>query len=89
MINSTVAEPSGFNCTARRAMRSVQGSSPARESLRWVQGSIPARELLRWVQGSIPARELCFESHLLLYSKPRGYRSRHFVTHEDRFLSVL
>ena len=42
---------------------------------------------LRWVQGSIPARELCFESHLLLYSKPRGYRSRQLVTHEDRSLS--
>ena len=31
----------------------------------------------------------CFESDLLLYSKLCGYRSRHYITHEDRFISVL
>ena len=41
------------------------------------------------IRGSIhDASEPCFESHSLLYSKPRGYRSRQLVTHEDR-VSVL
>ena len=60
MINSTVAEPSGFNCKARRASR-VQFPS---------LGSHVSKAVLP------------------LYSKPRGYRSRQLVTHEDR-VSVL
>ena len=39
------------------------------------------------IRVQFPARDPCFESHLLPYSKPRGYRSRHFVTliHELSF----
>ena len=36
---------------------------------------------------SLVRGEFYFESHLLPYSKPRGYRSRQLVTHEDRSLS--
>ena len=31
----------------------------------------------------------CFESHLLPYSKPRGFVRGIYVTHGDRSLSVL
>ena len=39
------------------------------------------------IRVQFPARDACFERQLIPYSKPRGYRSRQLVTHEDRSLS--
>ena len=76
----------GFSSVARKPLRSVRVNGVGSHEIG--SGFNSRRRSHEIGPGSIRARELCFESHSLLYSKPRGSRSRHLhLTHDT--VSVL